>query len=135
MSCKGWCCSGESGVIRSSYDIVEAAGLVAAAKKNGVTIKPTDEVFVINGHRAIGCVRRIRRKLVRLAGCWVHPDERGQGLGERLVRYRVDYAIHHTAAMAIDTFAFRPKLFLKFGFEERNSFKIGTTLLRKVIQR
>lgn len=135
MACKGYCCSGESGVIRSSFEIVQAAGIVAAAKKNGVTIKPTDEVFVINGHRAVGCVRRIRRKLVRLAGCWVHPDERGQGLGDKLVRYRVDYAIFHTSAMAIDTFAFRPKLFLELGFEERDNFKIGTTLLRKVVKR
>jgi hypothetical protein len=41
----------------------------------------------------------------------------------------------HTAALAIDTYAFNQRLFKELGFEERAGYKIGTTLFRKQIAR
>lgn len=117
------------------FEIVEAAGIVADAKKNRVTIKPNDIVFVVEGVRAVACIRLIRKRLARLCGCWVAKDARGRGIGEFLVKSRIDYAINNTAAIGMDTFAFNKELFLRLGFAEKSNFKIGTTYLVKKIER
>jgi GNAT superfamily N-acetyltransferase len=118
-----------------AYEIAAAAGLVEAAKVGRVTIKPSDQLFAVDRRRAVACVRYVRRHLARLCGCWVDPGERGKGLGDLLVRGRLAYLEHHTSVSVIDTYAFRKPLFLSLGFEEKAGFKIGTTLLRKVIDR
>lgn len=130
-------CSGENGrkLVSVSFQIVEAAGLVAEAKRARVTIKPTDLIFVANGLRAVGCVRVIRRHLARMCGCYVAKELRGQGIGSLLVRHRVAFVERHLSASAIDTYAFNSRLYRELGFTTRESYKIGTTLLRKVIQR
>lgn len=130
-------CQGQESrrLVLISFPIAEAAGLVELARKDRVTIKPTDQIFAVEGRRAVGCVRMIRRRLARLCGCWVHPDDRGKGLGEFLVRARIAYVERHTSAFALDTFAFRKQLFLSLGFEPRQGFRIGTTVLRKGVSR
>lgn len=115
------------------FDLIRP--LVAEAAGDRVCIKPTDTVFVIDGVRAVACVRIIRRNLSRLCGCWVANEFRRTGIGSELVRARIAYIESHTGARAIDTYAFRRRLFLRLGFEERKSFKIGTTLLRKSVPR
>lgn len=119
----------------TTFEVAEAAGLVEAAAKNRVTIKPKDQVFVVPRRRAVACVRYVRRHLARMCGCWVAPEERGQGLGRLLVAGRLAYLERHTSVTAIDTYAFRKKLFLSLGFEEKAGFRIGTTLLRKAVSR
>lgn len=122
-------------IITIPFDIAEASGIVAAAKKDRVTIKDGDTIFAVQGIRAVACVRFIRRKLARLCGCWVAKEHRGQGVGTALVKHRIDYIQNHTGALAIDTYAFNNRLFIDLGFEERAGFKIGTTLFRKQIAR
>jgi len=133
------CCACRGGnpaikIVKIPYDIAVAAKLVRDAKKEGVTIKPDDVIFVVEGARAIGCVRIVRRRLARLCGCWVDEKYRGRGLGEALVLHRIAYCEHHTVASVIDTYAFHKDLFIRLGFTPRADFKIGTTLLRKVIR-
>ena len=48
-------------IVKASFAIADAAGLVADAKKERVTIKPDDIVFVVEGMRAVACVRMIGR--------------------------------------------------------------------------
>lgn len=135
--CSCFACRGADprfNIVLVPYDLVARAGIVKGAKSDGVTIKPTDTIFVVNGARAAGCVRIIRRSLARLCGCWIAPEHRGQGMGKALVQHRVAYCEHHTVARVIDTYAFHRRLFLDIGFTERADFKIGTTLLRKVIR-
>ena len=115
------------------YEIVDCAGIVLAAKSDRVTIKPTDQCFAIDKARAVACVRMIRRRLARLCGCWVDEAYRGQGIGRELVLARIAFIENHTSAKAIDTYAFNSQLFESLGFTARQSYKIGTTLLRKVI--
>lgn len=130
-------CRGQDGrgLVLVPFEIAEASGLVESARKGKVTVKPKDQIFVVEGVRAIGCVRMIRRHLARLCGCWVAPETRGKGIGEILVRHRVAFIESHMSASAIDTFAFRKALFLRLGFEEKQGYKIGTTCLRKVVER
>lgn len=115
------------------FEIV--APLVRNANRDGVTIRSTDYTFAIDGVRGVACVRMIRRRLARLCGCWIHPGYRCLGHGEAFVRARIAFVEHHTGARAIDTYAFNKPLFTRLGFEERASYKIGTTLLRKCIAR
>ena len=130
-------CVGENGKRLSliSHEIADAAGLIAAARKDRVTIRATDQIFVFPGIRAVACVRMIRRKLARLCGCWVAPEERGKGIGKMLVCHRIAYLEQHTSVGMIDTFAFRKGLFLNLGFVEKRSFQIGTTCCQKVVAR
>ena len=122
-------------IMQIPFDIAEASGIVAAAKKDRVTIKDGDTIFAVQGIKAVACVRFIRRKLARLCGCWVAKEHRGQGVGTALVKFRIEHIENHTAALAIDTFAFNKRLFRDLGFEERAGYKIGTTLFRKQIPR
>lgn len=115
------------------YDILRP--LVSHAKRDRVTIKSTDLTFAIDGVRAVGCVRFIRNRLARMCGCWIAPEFRGKGFGRQFVISRIAFIEHHTSAKAIDTFAFNSSLYLSLGFELRANFKIGTSLLRKVIDR
>lgn len=115
------------------YDVMRP--LISQAKKDRVTIKSTDLTFAIDGVRAVACVRFIRNRLARLCGCWISPEFRDQGIGKQFVLSRIAFIENHTSANAIDTFAFNSRLYLSLGFESRASFKIGTTLLRKVVNR
>lgn len=136
-SCDCLFCQGENGrrLVNIPFEIAEASGLVEAARKGRVTVKPTDRIFVVEGVRAIGCIRVIRRRLARMCGCWVDPAVRKQGIGEMLVRHRIAYIEHHMSATGIDCYAFRKALYLRLGFEEKAGYKIGTTMLRKVVDR
>lgn len=132
MTVEGCSCDYCTGRVRLvPFELVSA--LVATAQRDRVTIKPTDMTFVIDGVRAVACVRMIRRKLARLCGCWVAEAFRGQGIGEELVVSRIAFIKNHTSAKAIDTYAFNAPLFERLGFTPRQGYKIGTTLLRKVI--
>lgn len=124
-----------SGIVRINFELAEASGLVAQARKDRVTIKRTDEIYVIKGVRAVACIRPIRRRLARMAGCWVAPQFRGQGYGKKLVQFRMALIANHRSFRVIDTYAFNSRLYRALGFEERAAYKIGTTLLRKVIER
>jgi GNAT superfamily N-acetyltransferase len=130
-----YCSPGTHRSVIVAYDLVEAAGIVSAAKKSRVTIRKTDIIFAVQGHRAVACVRNIRRRLARLCGCWVAPESRGQGIGTALVMHRIGYIQNHMSVKAIDTYAFNRPLFLRMGFEERASYKIGTTHLLRVLDR
>lgn len=127
-------------IVRATFEMVDAAGIVESARKDRVTIKPSDVIFVADGVRAVACVRMIghgrnRGRLARLCGCWVAKEYRGRGIGRDLVAARLRFIREDTAAAAVDTYAFSSRLFLSLGFEKRTSYKIGTTLLRLVIQR
>lgn len=130
----GCCCDYCTGDVRCVPSEL-VVGLVDAARKDRVTIKPGDMTFVINGVRAVGCIRLIRKRLARVCGCWVAPECRGHGIGLKLVVARIAFIENHMSAKAIDTFAFRKRLFLRLGFEERQGYKIGTTALRKSLSR
>lgn len=111
------------------FEIAVAAGLVAAAKKDKVSVRQRDIIFVIDGVRAVGCLRKMNSQTVRMCGCWVAPELRGKGYGKSLVLHRFAYAAQKTAAKKIDTFAFHPKMFLELGFVAHKKFKMGTTHL------
>lgn len=116
-------------IVQVHFDIAVAAGLVAMAKKDKVSIRQRDIVFVAEGIPAIGCLRKLNSITVRLCGCWVHPDHRGKGIGKTLVEYRFIYGTQNTSAKKLDTFAFRSRLFESLGFKPFKKFKMGTTHL------
>jgi GNAT superfamily N-acetyltransferase len=116
-------------IVQIPFEIAVSAGLVAAAKKAKVSIRQRDIVFVVEGVRAVGCLRKMNSLTVRLCGCWVAEDQRGKGYGKALVEHRFKYACQNTSAKKVDTFAFRNVLFEKLGFVPSQKFKIGTTHL------
>ena len=122
-------------ILPISYDIMEAAGHVHTAKKAGVTIRPRDTIFAVQGANAFACVRMIKPRWARLCGCFVGKEFRGHGLGTALIAHRLEFIHNNTAAEIVDTFAFRKPLFLSLGFKEIKGFKIGTTQLRLTIDR
>lgn len=135
IGCRCFACHPLFPIVFSDYEIAKLSGIVADAAKERVTIKPTDEVYLVEGIRAVACIRVIKRSLARMCGCWVAPEHRGRGIGEALVKYRIDHIINHRSCKCIDTYAFNSRLYRSLGFEERSSYQIGTKLLRKVIQR
>ena len=116
-------------IVQIHFDLAVAAGLVAAAKKDKVCIRQRDLVFVVEGKKAVGCLRKMNSLTVRLCGCWVAPEERGKGYGKALVEHRFKYGCENTGAKKLDTFAFHPELFESLGFEPFKKFKMGTTHL------
>jgi hypothetical protein len=120
--------TGES-IERAEFSAVEAEGLVERARRAGVTIRPTDAIYRVSGVAALACVRTVRPGHLRLCGCFVGEENRGQGWGRALVLRRL-VAIFHGGARMVDTYAFRPALFLSLGFEAVRDYKVGTTLLR-----
>lgn len=116
-------------IVQIPFDIAVSAGLVASAKKAKVSVRQRDIVFVVEGVRAIGCLRKMNSLTVRLCGCWVAEDQRGNGYGKALVEHRFRYACQNTSAKKVDTFAFRNVLFETLGFVASQKFKIGTTHL------
>jgi predicted GNAT family acetyltransferase len=110
--------------------------LIAAAKRDGVTIRESDTIFAARedcGIVAIGCVRFVGKRRARLCGAWTVPKMRGNGYGRALVEHRLQFVdnipSHQYSIRVIDTFAFNTKLYTALGFESLRSFKIGTTHL------
>jgi hypothetical protein len=116
-------------VLQIPFDLAVASGLVAKAKRDRVSIRQRDIIFVVDGKPAIGCLRKLNSIAVRLCGCWVAPEFRCQGLGKLLVEHRFAYGCQNTSAKKLDTFAFRPSLFESLGFVHLKKFKMGTTHL------
>ena len=103
--------------------------LIAAAKRDGVTIRESDTIFAARedcGIVAIGCVRFVGKRRARICGAWTVPKMRGNGYGRALVEHRLN-KIEESGRRIVDTFAFNPKLYVSLGFEPKRSYKIGTT--------
>lgn len=116
-------------IVQINFELAVAAKLVAMAKKERVSIRQRDLVFVVDGARAIGCIRKLNSITHRLCGCWVSDEFRGKGIGRSLVEYRFRFAVYNTSAKVVDTFAFHSALFESLGFVAKRKFKMGTTHL------
>jgi len=110
-----------------SFDDIE--GIVERARREGIIMRGSDTIFAQS--RSAACLRRIGQHTLRFCGCWVAPEERGLGIGKRLVAERLAYASGIENVSTLDTYAFHPRLFVSLGFESIRTYKIGTTYLRK----
>lgn len=103
--------------------------LAAKARDDGIRVqhRPEEQWYRIDD-LAIACLwwPQNRRNTARLSHCWVAGDARGHGLGERLVRRRIEDA-KSAGAETIDTYAYREDLFTELGFESQEEYNMGTT--------
>jgi N-acetylglutamate synthase-like GNAT family acetyltransferase len=75
-----------------------------------------EEVIGVAGVRAQAGERRWR-----LSACWVAPEARGEGVGDRLVHARMAW-LRAQGAREVDVFAARPALFERLGFERQRAY-------------
>jgi len=103
--------------------------LAAKARDDGnqVQHRPDEQWYRI-GDLAIACLwwPQNRRDTARLSHCWVTDEARGDGLGEALVRRRIEDA-KAAGAGTIDTYAYREELFTELGFKSHEEYNMGTT--------
>lgn len=103
--------------------------LAHAAKAHLIRIRPGVPTWAVRaGGEVVGCAQvwRVGAARWRLDGCYIQPEQRGKGYGNLLVAARLAWAAAHHPGVVLDTYAFRPALFLRLGWSLRRSYAIGT---------
>ena len=68
----------------------------------------------------------------RIKAVWVHPSRRGAGIGAKMTKELLDYAINVLNAQIIQVFAYNAKFYESMGFEKYGALPNGAQMLKKI---
>jgi len=109
---------------------------VSQAAKDHVSAKQTKNTvwFMYDNDEARPCFCALMQvsKGYRVKGIWVHPSRRGAGIGERMTKQLLDYAVNTLKAQTIQVFAYNAKFYEGLGFVKYGALPNGAQMLRKI---
>lgn len=117
-----------------SYEDIEGTAMERTSIEEGIIDEPEprngDVWFYVPGKGFCGLWQPQNRPgTFRFAPIFVMPEHRGKKIGKAFVMYRYEFAMARPDIDRLDTYAHNPELFLKLGFEEENSYQMGTHYL------
>lgn len=113
----------------------DIAPFVSKAAKDHVSARQTNNTiwFMYDDNKTQPCFCALMRVKggYRVKGVWVHPSRRGKGLGEKMTRELLDYAVNNLKSKIVQVFAYNAKFYESLGFVKFGELPNGAIMLRK----